>query len=445
MYHEWMRLLLSLVGMIAIGCDDNPFHPLPDGPPDMPPGPPDAVRLTVTLGSAGVANVPVYFQNADSSLVMAARTDASGIATVVIDPGGFVTAIDPFAPQLANGLPTPELFTFSGVKPGDQLVLHRDLTALVSMSFTVTPDPAAVSYALFASCLDSGPVALPNAGSAPDVVTLFGCADGTTADFLVVGSDQLNNPVKALLRTNIAVAQNTTVDLGNNYTNTSQVTFGYSGLPASFSSVSVDSSLVTASGRMHQLQSGTGIATGAATVGPIGRPVVAGATQITVSQFFAAQFGTHLVIESAPPSDAYALAVDPALFLPDYTSAPTFDVATHRISITTGPGTGADFATSVIQVTRQEPTFAVWNWHLAAPFSQGVSYPALPADHAQFNPLASDTLNVNSLATLRVPGGYDAWRGHAHDEAVNPALLATGRVFVEQVTRAIGIRANPRR
>src|SRR5687768_1531790 len=125
-----MRKLLGLLVLLG-ACGDDPVKRLPDGPPqidalpppiDTPTGP---VTLTITSGTMPVMGIKVYFQNSDSSLVSATETDASGVASATMDPGGYVTAVNPFTRVLPSfgGFAREQIRTFAGVKPGDQLQL----------------------------------------------------------------------------------------------------------------------------------------------------------------------------------------------------------------------------------------------------------------------------------------------------------------------------------
>jgi len=90
--------------------DDGGVNQLADAPvfdaPDVDAQTSGVVTLTITSGTAGVADVKVYFQNADSSVVAVAMTDANGVASATMEAGGYVTAIDPFA---AVSVPTGKL------------------------------------------------------------------------------------------------------------------------------------------------------------------------------------------------------------------------------------------------------------------------------------------------------------------------------------------------
>src|SRR5437763_1066209 len=100
-----MRPLIAIVCLV--GCGGDPVHHLGDAPPgsDAPPidGPPSGpVTLTVTSQGNPAPGVHVYFQNPDMSVVSATTTDATGVATAVVDIGAFVTAIAPPPPVLAG-------------------------------------------------------------------------------------------------------------------------------------------------------------------------------------------------------------------------------------------------------------------------------------------------------------------------------------------------------
>src|SRR5256885_510063 len=113
-----MRYLAG-IAILAAACGNDNVHHLADSGADTPPpsdvGVDGATTGTVTitiLADGSVSGVPVHFQNADNSLVATVATDSNGVASATMGAGGFVTAVSPFN---AN-----ELFTFAGVRPGDQ-------------------------------------------------------------------------------------------------------------------------------------------------------------------------------------------------------------------------------------------------------------------------------------------------------------------------------------
>src|ERR1700733_14986133 len=133
----WLDGFVRIPTLISLGllaCGGSSVHHLADGGGDAPRAPdgapPDApamgaVSVTVTLEGSGAANVPVYFQDADSTIVSDTVTDGSGVATATMGAGGFVTVVEPAIAVTVNGVVGTEtngsLLTWSGVKPGDNL------------------------------------------------------------------------------------------------------------------------------------------------------------------------------------------------------------------------------------------------------------------------------------------------------------------------------------
>ncbi|MGN6103703.1 MAG: hypothetical protein ACTHU0_01235, partial [Kofleriaceae bacterium] len=150
-----MRIALVLSLLSAAACGDDGVHHLPDAPP--PPDAPDPVQpvtVKITIGDEPQSGIAVYFQNPDSSLVSAARTDTNGVASALMERGGYVTAIEPF--NLPRGISTSELYTYAGVKPGDQLALHTEGSqSYISVDVRVPIEPTASGYYLHNACDNS--------------------------------------------------------------------------------------------------------------------------------------------------------------------------------------------------------------------------------------------------------------------------------------------------
>ena len=105
----------------AVGTGDGPTDSAIDAAP---------LPVTVTItGNSGTAVVgaTVYFQNADSSLVAEATTDASGSASQLMAAGGYVTALIPQVEDgfAASGFQQVQIETFAGVQPGDHLLISN--------------------------------------------------------------------------------------------------------------------------------------------------------------------------------------------------------------------------------------------------------------------------------------------------------------------------------
>ena len=88
-----MGRLTWLVLMLAACGDDANNRKIVDAPmvnadgKDLDSALPSPVTVTVTNAAGPTADVEVYFQNADSTVVATAHTDANGTASAVIDRG----------------------------------------------------------------------------------------------------------------------------------------------------------------------------------------------------------------------------------------------------------------------------------------------------------------------------------------------------------------------
>lgn len=416
-------MVLSTLVMVGCGDDASSVKPDaggPDAPPDGPPG--GAVTLTIKRDMTGVANVKVYFQNADSSLVAMTTTNASGVATAALAPGGFVTAVSPFA------MPGDDdrITTFAGVKPGDQLELAEQTTSTsitVNVTVPVDASPRVAGYRVSTSCGESD---LGGGGGAPTAGQLMLDDCNGMADVVVESQDANGIGIRAFYKANVAVTDNGTLAFTDAYQALETATFRYMNVPAG-RGVSVANSLVTARGTVVEKQA-RAMAGAGGVVATIARPVVAGAKGINLT--FVGSQGSNdqqLVGEWGPVSTVYTLDFAGVL-LPAITT-PSFDIATRAFRWTS-TGTGQpDMLIANVGLQRANKT---WSWEIAAPYSDGsLVLPALPADSATLNPAAGDTATGNEVTTAKLPGGYDAIRARAFSDGFE-SFLATpsGRVVL---------------
>jgi hypothetical protein len=158
------------VAVLAVaGCYGDQL----DSPPDA--GAVDDPRELVTLqffaDAVDLAGFSVYFQNADSSLVTATRTDGDGRARARMLPGGFVTL----------ALPNGSMYTYANVRGGDTLIVNTadNNTERKEIQVVVPPSPTANVYTLWTNCgatrLDAD---LIEQGM-PQRALLIGCGDAS--------------------------------------------------------------------------------------------------------------------------------------------------------------------------------------------------------------------------------------------------------------------------
>jgi hypothetical protein len=426
-----------------------PDAPGSDAPPDaIPSGP---VTLAVTSQGNPVAGVKVYFQNPDGSVVANTATDATGVASAVVEIGASVTAIAP-QPPIATGVPTENdtLATWAAVKPNDQL--HWDLFGVPPNTLTfnvIAPSdvPVMAVYTLFTSCGSFDITPPPSTvgtgvNNAPVPVSIPDCANGKI-DLIVLTSD----PATGLLThsffvPDVAIANGVDLDLtANTYTAVTTSTFSYTNVPASIGSISVHQELVTARGSLITRDVGAPVVAGTASAS-LAMPAPAGLTTVTKSDLFpsssAAITSTQTVVDWGPYTAAYA--VDLAIVaLKDYTQMPAFDPATHAISWPEATGAQADVVLANYNTFRSDATLShSWNWLLAAPRDAvaKVTYPTIPTDVFDYNtkPAPGDSFDVRQLRSAKVPGGYDAVRSQIMNTSLNGlAAGPQGHAIVEDM------------
>jgi hypothetical protein len=426
------------------------------------------VTITVTDLGDPLMGVTVYFQEADSTLVRAAQTDAAGKASAVLHAGGFVTAVQvtqpPPQPVRAGSAfeappgPDSQLHTFAGVKPGDDL--HLDLeppppqTADITFDLTVPDEQLGRTYTLYSSCgtqqllppqgrsqVRRGGAGIGSgAASLTVTVTLTGC--GATADMLVVSSGGETNAVTWLYKPAVAVADGVPVDLTDGaYQDATDVTFTYNQVATTIDSLDVQRELRSAHGAL-------GFAMVEQTATPNRETAIASVTQpfpgaagllavTTTRDFPNTGNGQQTFFEWGGTGD-YTLDYS-AVALHGYASLPGIDLGSHEIAWSEASGGVApDFVVGVYQLDRIDDNGDnTWTWQIVAPYTAGqakLTYPVLPATLYDYNPAANERPRIQQLTTVKAPGGYDAFRAHAFSLDPSSVVIgATGRIVFEDM------------
>jgi hypothetical protein len=134
-----MRRLLTVVALAA--CGDGVM--LPDASIQI--DGQERGRVTVRVIGPSSGFETVYFQNADSTIALATRTNEAGEAAALMAAGGFVTVVD------NNGV-----YTWTGVVPGDELELDLSFATFdgdfPNVSVRIEPMESAEQYYLFSRC-----------------------------------------------------------------------------------------------------------------------------------------------------------------------------------------------------------------------------------------------------------------------------------------------------
>jgi hypothetical protein len=386
----------------------------PNGDP-----PANAVKLTVTRGTAPVVDVAVFFQGADSSLISASLTNDKGVAWAVMPAGGFVTAVQ----HAGTGL--DHLSTFASVQPADSLELDLSPPGSASphlLQITVPTAANAVSYLVHTPC-GSEPM-----GSETADITLVGC--GVTTDLVIVPQDVDGVALGALFAPGVNVDGGPATITGS-YQSFANVSVSYTNVPAFVTFIGVYEAL-SAEQRAFARSEGVTPAGGLAQV-DVSMPQST-ATELTVSNLFptAGEIGIQTIYGWHPASATVDVDVGSVL-LPAYATAPEYQVATRRIAFTTRAGVMPDVVRGQIRVHRDNiPSGRAWDWRIVAPYESGITFPKLPVFDFDFNPLGGDTITIGELSSISVPGGYAGFRAQGFAEARSVAISGTLGRIVQQ-------------
>ena len=175
------RVLVVATLATAAGCGDGRTES-PDAGAD---GTADEglVSVRYLADASDLAGLLVYFQNADSTIALATRTDGEGRATGFMEAGGFVTVVVP------NG----NLWTYAGVAIGDDLVIdERTLETTEQRTTFMLRVPATTGADIYSLTTSCGSSDITGAQDEPTVATLGNC-DGVT-DLLILARSSEPRP-----------------------------------------------------------------------------------------------------------------------------------------------------------------------------------------------------------------------------------------------------------
>jgi len=401
---HWLSVVPIL---IACGGSSGSGQPL-DAPVAGP-----AVKLTVTDRGAARAGVHVYFLDAAGALVAAVDTGADGVASAVVAAGGSVTALDAFAPRNATA---HALFTYEGVKPGDQLVLARSDRTTAAFTLSAPTVTGATAYDVFTTC-GAGSLAADSSGTrATGTVNLGGC--GGAADIAVLAR-QNSTPVSGLFHAAAVVPGTGSLELTDAYVAPTEVSFTYTNAPAG---VTLD---VQHAPRLDHGRLGPFRLSVLGGAGTLQEPVVAAASSVVLTSFEVAAGGQE-VVEWGPSSPTYTLDL-PSVLLPEFPSRPAYDPATARVTWSEAArGVTPDATITLIQTSRSSGA-RQWDWFVIAPYTPNeLGLPRGATELADWLPTAGDTIYIDHVSTVKLTGGYDALRARTIDLAASDLSLAAG-------------------
>lgn len=443
---------IALVSLLA-ACGKDLHHTVDALPADAPAdtlgtstddAPPGAVKLTVKRGTANVPDVAVYFQDPSSTLIEQKLTNENGLAWALMPEGGFVTAVE----HVGAGL--EEISTFAAVAPGDALRLdfmNPGQTKEWPIQLGFTADSAgATSYVVRTSCSSEamGVMNPAPSSSTENNFTLSGCDDGiadfaiesydvdgiTTGRALYVPSVTLPAPLPPV-NGDTAFA---TLQLPGDFAGVELHTIDYVNVPDTVGALGVLQG-ISATRRAYDVTTSAPRTTSTVSMS-VSVPAGA-ATQLTAMVVYPASStanGQQMVFDWGASTAAYTLDLDQSS-LPAYESSPSYASATRTITWTESAApVQPDLVRARIHVHRDGfPSGRSWGWRIVAPRSAAatVVYPQLPIVDFDFNPKDGDAVGVDELTTMKLPGGYAAWRPTAFVDVARGVSGASGKLFVE--------------
>lgn len=408
-------VLLVLFG----GCGDGVLAA--DGPhaPDASGG---LVSVQFLSDLSPLGDHTVYFQNADSSLVLAGRTTADGRANAFMAPGGIVT----LAVSRANLV---ALFTQVDIEPGDELVIDERTSTTSEpetiLQIRVPRDPDATFYDLTTSC---GSADIRGAEVAPLSVSLPDC--GARADMLV---RSFGDGVRYIYRDDVELEPGATVAFAAPYQLFLPATIVATGVEPTIAELTVSHSLLGGRRELHRedafisAASGTGSA-----VVQVPLPVD-GTSMIRLDPAPSGALAAQHVIEWGPPRQQIVVDLGPPLR--PILEPPRLDVEQRAVVWTESP-TGV-LPDAVLATFQWSPTGSNQNyqWTIVAPRQDQaiIRLPLLP--RAELVPQGT-LIDPYIFATISSEGGYDR---------IRPRILggwAPGRVWpIEGTSGRIAYRA----
>ena len=432
-------LLVAVLSLVTACDEDNPARHLDGGVSDSPaqsdaPVVPQPVVVTVKYDGVGQEGVLVHFQNADSTLVATEMTDATGTASHLLDAGGYVTAVNPFANAPApSGLPqgpSQDVRTIAGVKPGDHLRIEDGSGggSGVSMTMTLPPqtDSSIFEYAVQSACGANNVSTITGTGSSgtspSGLVYFYGCA---SADVLVTSMDGSGAQLGYFYVPGQPVTMDAVVDYtAKTFGAFATRTYNVGNQPSNLTNFGIEQTIATTKGQLVRYSSslfGTPATTTAKVPNiPNALSVVEVDGRTPNMQHFAFDWGNFST--NAYNTDFAARMLTDA-------SAISFSTTTHATTWTEASGVAPDFVAVRIFGTRSTTDYRNVEWQIVAPRSgTSVVLPTLPVGTYDLNFASTDGANVDFFVFGKVDGGYDAVRAQyfATDLRANPAGITVG-------------------
>jgi len=383
------------------------------------------VSVRYLADASDLSGLHVYFQNADSTVALATRTDGDGLATGLIAPGGFVTVVVP------NG----NIWTYADVKLGDALVIDQRTLLTTEERTTITLrvpiTPGADIYSLTTSC---GSTDITGAQEEPMPAVLANCEG--VADLLIMARSSDPRPFgsnyRYLYRKDVVLDPQTTLVVEGEYApvDTSMITV--TNAPADVPRFSIAQSLVRGGREVSPTKSGTVELTGGTGIVNLNKSYAPadGTTMTRLAPRDATTIGMSNIVQWGPSSTRTIIDAGSVPLRP-YLERPHYIPEASRLQWTeSADGAIANAVVAVLEFPRSDSAGQRWRWTVLSPrdATAVVKLPVLPRPEL----VAPAGAEIKELSSIAIEGGYDRIRpyllGAWDQDDVWPADTDAGRV-----------------
>lgn len=366
----------------------------------------------------------VYFQNADSSLVLAGRTNTDGRANAFMAPGGIVTLAVTRANLVA-------LFTQFDVQPGDEIVIDERTTTRdapeTRFLVRVPLDPSSTFYDLTTSC---GSADIRGAELGPVQISLADC--GARADMLV---RSFGDGIGYIYRDDVELQPAATVTFAGPYRPFVTSTIVANGIDPSVIELHIVYALISGTRELHREDAIINPTAGMSSASVQAPVPDDGLAMIRIGPSPTGALAAQHVIEWGPSKQANV--VDVSASLRPILERPRIDLAQQ--AVVWAESTTGEVPDAVLATFQWSPagSFQNYQWTVVAPRTEEaiLRLPILPRDELVPQGVLIDPY---IFATISSDGGYHRIRprilGAWSPGRVWPTDGGSGRV----VYRALG-------
>ena len=396
------------------GTPDATVITTPDATPSDA-APPQPVTVTVYDLNAQTPSMglPVAFLNADNTVVLEVLTDANGSASATMAAGGSVTVGAAQVGLDLNGN-VSNVYTWLGVKPGDNLVANVPVpptaATQITVNFTTPTDTNAVKYGITGFCADGETFSATAANGGPTAI--MAPSTCTTADVFVAAVANNSTELDTSYQANVALSDGAMITLGAldpAVTDSVMV----SNAATQFNNISGTAELTDgthlfgkARERFSELM--TGASSASAALGSMANVDLLSSVSTIDSND---AIGQELTVITRGPSVTTGITLDfSTLSIATMQTIPVYDMPSSSFMWTeSGTGT-ADFANVTMGVESTDQT-RNYQWTIVGPHTDAsLVLPTLPASLTDFTILSTDTITNEDAFTGQITGGYDAIR-----------------------------------